>query len=160
MTAMKWFITLLLSLLLLSCSERKQSEPEQSPGRKLDYTHSVTFVNTSGEDTSSIDVAIADDDDSRNEGLMDVRELPPDNGMLFIFENEQPRSFWMANTPLSLDIIFINADFEIVRIHRNTPSYSNENFESGVPAKYVVEVNAGYTLEHDITEQMTIRIDP
>jgi len=64
----------------------------------------------------------------------------------------------MANTPLSLDIIYVNSDFEIVRIHRNTPSYSHENIHSEAPAMYVVEVNAGFTLEHDITEGMSIQV--
>jgi hypothetical protein len=64
----------------------------------------------------------------------------------------------MANTPLSLDIIFANSDFEIVRIHRNTQPYSSRSIESGRPAKYVVEVNAGYAVNHDIREGMTIAI--
>jgi uncharacterized membrane protein (UPF0127 family) len=72
--------------------------------------------------------------------------------MIFLFENNRPRSFWMANTPLSLDILFVNSDLEIVRIHRNTTPFSQESIESERPAKYVVEVNAGYTLRHDITE--------
>ena len=65
----------------------------------------------------------------------------------------------MASTPLSLDIIFVDEEFEIVRIHRNTPPYSHERILSEEPAKYVVEVNAGYTLRNDITEGMRIRID-
>jgi uncharacterized protein len=108
---------------------------------------------------TTIEVAVADDDASRSEGLMDVHELPSDAGMLFIFDEDEPRSFWMAGTPLSLDIIFINGDYEIVRIHRNTPPYSHESIPSEEAAKYVVEVNAGYTTRHDITEGMRIEIE-
>lgn len=87
---------------------------------------------------------------------MNVTNLPSDKGMLFIFEDNQPRSFYMANTPLSLDIIFVNEDKEIVRIHNNTQPYSDKNLTSGKPARYVVETNGGYCLSHDIQEGMRV----
>lgn len=99
-----------------------------------------------------MEVAVADDNHERNQGLMDVRDLPSSKGMLFIFDENQPRSFWMANTPLPLDIIFVNADKEIVRIHHNTQPFSEKSFASDEPAKYVVETNAGYCISHDIQE--------
>ena len=100
---------------------------------------------------------MADDANERNEGLMNVSNLPQNRGMLFIFEEQQPLSFWMANTPLPLDIFFVNEDMEIVRIHRNTPPYTEENFTSGdEPALYAVETNAGFAVSHDIQEGMKI----
>lgn len=145
-------------LLIAACSEEPEQQSEPREGRTLTYTTTVDFLKSSGDVVSTIDAAVADDDASRSEGLMDVRDLPADAGMLFIFDDEEPRSFWMANTPISLDIIFVDSDMEIVRIHRNTPPYSHENVLSEVPAKYTVEVNAGYTMRHDITEGMQIRI--
>lgn len=139
-----------------SGSERPESVPE-SQERQLVYSAEVHFLSHDGSQAiSTIRAAIADDDHSRSEGLMNINHLPPDSGMLFIFEGDEPRSFWMANTPLSLDIIYANSDFEIVRIHRNTQPYSHEQIRSEVPAKYVVEVNAGYAMRHDITEGMRI----
>lgn len=88
--------------------------------------------------------------------MMDVRDLPKSKGMLFIFEENQPRSFWMANTPLPLDIIFVNENKEIVRIHHSTQPFSEQNFESGDPAKYVIETNAGFCVSHDIQEGMKV----
>lgn len=87
---------------------------------------------------------------------MDVNSLPQDRGMLFIFEEQQPLSFWMANTPLPLDIFFVNKDMEIVRIHRNTQPFSEENFTSDAPAIYAVETNGGFAVAHDIREGMKI----
>jgi len=78
--------------------------------------------------------------------------------MLFIFDDEELRSFWMANTPIPLDIIFADASGRIVRIQRNTRPYSHESIQSEYPATYVVEVNAGYTLRHDIKEGMYISV--
>lgn len=105
---------------------------------------------------SSIDAAVADDSEERNQGLMDVRDLPKTKGMLFIFEKNEPRSFWMANTPLSLDIIFVNEQKEIVRIHHSTQPFSEKSITSEEPAKYVIETNAGYCISHDIQEGMKV----
>ncbi len=152
-------ITILLFsfFILANCSGREDQQTEP-PARELDYTSEVTFQNFDGDEISTIRVAVASDDQSRSQGLMDVTDLPDDAGMLFIFDTNEPRSFWMASTPLSLDIIFANEDFEIVRIHRNTPPYSHDSIQSEEAAKYVVEVNAGYTMRHDITEGMTIHM--
>jgi len=117
----------------------------------------VTFLNAADEPITSIDVAIADSEQETQLGLMFVNELEEDKGMLFVFNQSSPRSFWMANTPLPLDIIFVNSDFEIVRIHRNTPPFSRESFSSEAPAQYVVEVIGGFTVRHDIQEGMKIR---
>lgn len=146
--------------LLANCTINDKTEIEKKKNnRELDFTAQVSFYSSDSEQLiSTIDVVIADDDDSRSEGLMNVHELPADAGMLFMFENEQPRSFWMANTPLSLDIMFVNSDLEIVRIHRNTTPYSHDQIRSELPAKYVVEVNAGYSVRHDITEGMIISV--
>ncbi len=132
------------------------SETGKPVGRTLEYTRDIRFLNDQGEVVSQIRAAVVDDEASRNMGLMDVRELPEDRGMLFIFEREAPLSFWMANTPLSLDIIFVNQAKEIVRIHANTPPLSEQNFESGDDAMYAIEVNAGYCLRHDIREGLSV----
>lgn len=156
---MKYLVPILL-LFFTACSDTDRPEPvAEQQERELNYTSEVHFMSQDGARTiSTVKVAVADDNHSRSEGLMNVHHLPTDAGMLFIFEGDEPRSFWMANTPLSLDIIFANSDFKIVRIHRNTQPYSHEQFRSEAPAKYVVEVNAGYTLMHDITEGMLLSI--
>jgi len=151
----KYFL-LASSLLLLSCNGQADKQTEVQKTRELSYTANVSFIEQPNEEIISVRAAVADDDDSRSEGLMNVHNLPEDAGMLFIFDSEAPRSFWMANTPISLDIIFVNSEMDIVRIHRNTPPYSHENIVSEAPAKYVVEVNAGFTLNHDIREGMKI----
>ena len=157
---MKYFILLIPFLFVsLSCGESDQVEQHgETEERTLDYTSEVLFYNPQGEEIAHIETAVADDDNSRSEGLMDVRELPENNGMLFIFDENRERNFWMANTPLSLDIIFVNDEYEIVRIHQNTSPYSQDGIPSEYPAKYVVEVNAGFTLRNDITEGSTIEI--
>ncbi len=133
---------------------KKSSNTEN---RTLAFTDSLAFVDAEGDTVAKIAIALADDERERSRGLMHVTELGEDEGMLFIFQEEKPLSFWMANTPLPLDIIFVNAENEIVRIHRNTPPFSKKNFISGEPALYAVETNAGFTIAHDIREGMEVR---
>ena len=71
--------------------------------------------------------------------------MPDSVGMLFIYEDYDYRSFWMKNTHIPLDLIFINDNFEINQVHEYTIPYSEESIVSKHKAKYVVEVNAGYS---------------
>jgi len=88
-------------------------------------------------------VEIADDDAERARGLMFRREMAADHGMLFDFNPPEPASFWMRNTPLSLDIIFIGADGRILNIAEHTTPYSDAPIRSIGAARAVLEVNAG-----------------
>ncbi|MEX2574327.1 MAG: DUF192 domain-containing protein [Balneolaceae bacterium] len=141
--------------LISACNENDERMPAEE-GRIPDYSATVHFIAEKADTVSSIQAAVADTDASRATGLMDVFEMPMDRGMLFIFPDEKPRSFWMANTPLALDIIFVSEEMEIVRIHRNTLPYSERNVSSGATAMYAVETNAGYTRRNDIKEGMSI----
>jgi uncharacterized membrane protein (UPF0127 family) len=158
------FLTLIIILLaflfITTCGngDRQTENQVEEPQRELEFTAEVSFIRNESDTVSTVAVAVADDNRSRSEGLMNVSELPTNSGMLFIFSNDQTRSFWMANTPLPLDIIFVNSEMNIVRIHRNTQPFSQESIQSEAPAQFVVEVNAGYTFEHDIREGMEIAI--
>ncbi|CTQ53876.1 hypothetical protein LP7551_02407 [Roseibium album] len=88
-------------------------------------------------------VEVAATDRERARGLMFREEMAIDHGMLFVFESEGQRHFWMKNTPLSLDIIYINAAGQIVSISAHTTPYSESVIPSGKPARYVLELNAG-----------------
>ena len=113
----------------------------------------LTFRNEAGDFISKIDIEIADDNEERAQGLMYRSKLGQNQGMLFIFPYETRQSFWMRNTILPLDIIFVNKEKEIVKIHRNTKPFDESvSYPSEKPAIYVVEVNAGYTEKHNINE--------
>lgn len=158
MLLLRYFLCMLLTFYMIACGGEGDDDsiPE---GRILEYSATVSFLSVDGDTISTLKAAVADDTATRSSGLMNVYDLPSDRGMLFIFDNEEPRSFWMANTPLALDIIFVNSNMEIIRIHQNTRPYSNRNVESELSAQYVVETNAGYTLRHDIIEGMKIAFD-
>ncbi|MPM60050.1 hypothetical protein SDC9_106897 [bioreactor metagenome] len=80
------------------------------------------------------------------------KSLPADAGMLFVFDEEEIQGFWMKNTYIPLDMLFVNADNEIITIHTNTAPLKEWNYASTRPALYVVEVNAGYCAQKQITE--------
>jgi len=88
-------------------------------------------------------VWIAADDPSRTQGLMFVREMPADHGMLFIFEVPQPAAFWMKNTYLSLDLVFIDPRGRVLNIARNARPFSLAPIESDGPVIAVLELLAG-----------------
>ena len=150
----------LIALTLLSCGNNNETQTSRETTaaveRTIEPVEKVAFVDSDGNIKSVVEVAIADTPDLRAEGLMNVRRMRMNHGMIFIFEREEPLSFWMANTPLPLDLIFANSNFEIVRIRRNTQPYSTDQILSELPAIYVVEVNAGYTARYDIQEGMFI----
>jgi uncharacterized membrane protein (UPF0127 family) len=88
-------------------------------------------------------VEIAENDADRAKGLMYRKELPEGRGMLFDFHRDQDVSFWMENTYISLDMIFIRADGRILRIAENTEPLSTRMIPSGGPVRAVLEVIAG-----------------
>ena len=81
---------------------------------------------------------------------MDRMHMDEKQGMLFIFEGEDIRDFYMKNTLVPLDMVFVNAKNEIVTIKKNAKPLDETSISSDFPAKYVVEVNAGYTDRHNI----------
>jgi uncharacterized membrane protein (UPF0127 family) len=155
------FLPISILLVFAGCGsgekeQSSQSESRQSSEITLEYTRQVAFLESETDTAAVIDVAVANTKMEKNQGLMNVNNLPTNKGMLFIFDQEEPRSFWMANTPLPLDIIFINKELKIVRIHHSAQPYSEDNFKSGEPAKYVVETNGGFCINHDIREGMSV----
>jgi len=110
----------------------------------------LSFTDSLGNTKIKIDLEIADSDYERQLGLMNRKSMEEKQGMLFIFQSERMQSFWMRNTLIPLDILFINKDKEIITIHKNTKTLSTQTYPSTGPALYVVEVVGGFTDRHNI----------
>ncbi len=109
----------------------------------------VTFLKN-GQPYKKIEVEIAENEAERAKGLMFRSSIPDSAGMLFIFERSEPQGFWMKNTSIPLDIIYVGSDKKIVSIAENTKPFSEESIPSMGNAQYVVEVNAGFTKRNNI----------
>lgn len=109
----------------------------------------VTFWRD-GKKLRKIDVEIAENQAERSKGLMYRPYIPDSVGMLFIFEQSAPQGFWMKNTSIPLDIIYVDENKKIVSIAKNTKPYSEESIPSLGNAQYVVEVNAGFSERNNI----------
>jgi hypothetical protein len=92
-------------------------------------------------------VEIADDPQERSKGLMFRREMAPEQGMLFDYGEEQPASFWMKNTYIPLDMIFVKADGTIESIAERTTPMSERSIKSQGPVRFVLEINGGLSDE-------------
>jgi len=105
-----------------------------------------TLVIHSATSEHQVKVEVVKEPAEQARGLMYRSSLAKDSGMLFIFQREEPQSFWMKNTVIPLDMIFISRDLVIVDIATMQPcaSYPCPSYTSRQPAQYVLEVNAGY----------------
>ncbi len=110
----------------------------------------LTFTDSLGTLKAKIDLEIADNDYERQLGLMNRKEMKENEGMIFLFPKQDYQSFWMRNTLISLDMIFVNDKKKIVTIHKNTKTLSDQSYPSSAPSMYVVEVLAGFTDKHNI----------
>lgn len=100
-----------------------------------------------------IKVLVANTAQTQKKGLMYKKSLPKEMGMLFVFENEGPHSFWMKNTLIPLTMIWIDKDNKIVHIEDNAkPCYKDpcQIYYSPKASKYVLEVNASFATTNDI----------
>jgi uncharacterized membrane protein (UPF0127 family) len=102
---------------------------------------SLRIVTATG--THDFQVEIASDDATREHGLMDRRYMPADRGMLFEFDHEGPLAFWMKNTYIPLDMIFITSAGVVTRVVANAEPLSERLIPSGGPSSAVLELNGG-----------------
>ena len=129
MRAFRWASFVLAFLLLVA-------DPANSAGREP-----LDIISKNGVHKFSVEMAVTPAE--RAQGLMYRKELPEGQGMLFDFQQEQELGFWMKNTYIPLDMIFIRADGRILRIAENTTPLSEALVPSRGPARAVLEVIAG-----------------
>ena len=141
-------LAVILFLVIDPFSKKESTDPEYMFKKDGELTFTDSLNNTK----TKIDIQIANSDFDRELGLMFRKQMEENKGMLFIFPEEARQSFWMRNTLISLDMIFVNGINKIVTIHKNTQTLSDQSYPSTAPAKYVIEVNGGYCSKHNINE--------
>ncbi|WP_040278656.1 DUF192 domain-containing protein [Psychroserpens damuponensis] len=141
-----------VTLLVTSCKEEPKSNKVTTVEVKFKKEGELQLKKAISDSLlASINIEIADDEYSTQTGLMYRKSMQNNQGMLFVFPNVDYRAFYMKNTEIPLDIIFIAEDKTIVSIQKNAQPMDETSLPSEAPAKYVLEVNAGlsdaWTLE-------------
>ena len=133
-------------LITLGCAGAQTSQPDPGPGSSAQEPRGA--VVQIGEATYDVDLAISPEE--RQQGLSGREHMARDTGMLFVFENERARTFWMKEMHFPLDMIWIDAQCRLLDVSANVPlpppGASNDEIprvQSPGPAQYVLEVNAG-----------------
>ena len=157
-------ITLICTALLLGACKKDSSNSKDSPENKYTFRKDGTlqFHSPTGELKAEFDIEIAQKEAELLRGLKFRDKMLTNQGMLFIFEYVDYNSFWMQDTYLSLDMVFIDQDYKVIHIARDTPPFSEELISPPSPNKYVLELLAGsadkYNLkEKDIVSWQTIK---
>lgn len=132
-----------------------KSNEDKSRRKEIKFTKEgeLSFYKSkTSQKVRSIDIEISDSERERMIGLMHRYSMSEDNGMLFIMDREELQSFWMRNTYVSLDIIYLDKDLKIVSIQKRTQPLTDNPLPSYKKAKYVLEVVAGFCDTHKIEE--------
>jgi uncharacterized membrane protein (UPF0127 family) len=146
-------LLLLPLLLMLPACSPQAAERSSAPAEQQASVHPVSGLEvipltiTSLGKTHRFRVEVARSDEEQARGLMFRTAMGPDEGMLFPYDQPRVLSFWMKNTVLSLDLIFIGPDRRVVNVAANAVPYSEQSILSDAPAIAVLELNAGRAKE-------------
>lgn len=130
------FFFIIFSIFALCCSPTVIS-------REISPRATVTTYDKNGAKTCTFSVEMAVTPEQISRGLMFREHLDSSSGMLFVFDREEIQNFWMVNTKIPLDIVFIRSSFRIVNVHLNATPFDQTTISSLKPTKYVLEINAG-----------------
>ena len=138
----KLVLLLSFTILFISC-KNEDNRKVKTAEIKFKKEGELTISKASGDFVVTLDIEIAETAYERETGLMYRTSMEDNQGMLFVFSSELPKSFYMKNTYIPLDIIYLNKDLKIVSFQENAVPLSETSLSSEVPAMYVLEVNAG-----------------
>jgi hypothetical protein len=111
----------------------------------------MVVLRPAGRPEVRVRVELAHTGQERARGLMFREHLDPDAGMLFLYENEDIRRFWMRNTLIPLDMLFISTDHRVVGIVENAQPQTDSLRQVDRPSQFVLEVNGGFAVTNGIT---------
>lgn len=129
--------------LLLGCNNKQKSQSVKQATIEFRKDAEVILIKADGDTLRKLNIEIADNDYARETGLMYRDEMETDQGMLFVFPNEEERGFFMKNTLIPLDLVYFNRDSTAVSIHPNTKPLDETTLPSNGVAQFVLEVNGG-----------------
>ncbi|HVN48659.1 MAG TPA: DUF192 domain-containing protein [Bacteroidota bacterium] len=144
-------VLIIAAIAIIAMPKKSHDMTEDSHSPMFKKQGTLTFLKKPALPITTIDIEIADDDSKREVGLMGRPTMEEQQGMLFVFEQAQFQSFWMHNTILPLDMLFIDASGTIKTIHKNTTPFSDQTYQSTAPVIDVLEVLGGFTDKYNIS---------
>lgn len=147
MTALKHALG--LGLVLAACGQAEVSQPQKLPLQPLEIK--------SGGGVQRLQVEIADDEHEREVGLMFRKQMPDDAGMLFVWPDQEVRSFWMRNTYIPLDLVYVR-EGKVVKVIPWAKPMDETGLPSGQPVDMVLEVNGGWAAKRGLKVGDTIEL--
>lgn len=154
-------VRLALFVLIAACSSGNKHEDATLPPPSPETQRAMPKV-ILGD--AVVNVEVVNTDATIQRGLMYRQHLPPDDGMLFMMPGEHGLDragwpFWMHNTLIPLDLIWMDRDLQIVEIFENAKVQDDTEVGGHIPSRYVLEVNAGYVAAHHIAKTTRVRFD-
>lgn len=141
-----------IGVLLYSCKEAPKEVVTTAPVTFSKEGTLLLYKQQTDSILASLDIEIAETEYETQTGLMYRDTMEDNQGMLFIFPEVAYHSFYMKNTKIALDIIYIDENLKIASIQKNAQPMDETSLSSGVPVQYVLEVNAGLTDAWKVTE--------
>ncbi len=123
-----------------------------------DVTPRVHLTAADGTE-QTVTVEVVREEAEVRRGLMHRRHLAPDAGMLFLMGEDDVHTFWMRNTYIALDMIFIDAEMKVAGIAADTVPHDESLRSVGKPSRYVLEVNAGWSKKHGVGPDAKVRFE-
>ena len=149
-------IVLIVAATLLAACHSSQPPraptPSPAPGTAAagEPPRPLVGIFTRGGDRHGVHVELAVTESEQRKGLMHRRELGADTGMLFVFAEDRTHTFWMHDTLIALDMLFVRADGTIAGIVESAAPQTDTPRKVGEPTRYVLEVNGGWCAAHGV----------
>jgi uncharacterized membrane protein (UPF0127 family) len=152
-----FILSIALTLPLIACN------PGQSAHTPPEFDRHAMVTIIDGDDgerakTHSFTVEVAESSDQLSYGLMNRTKLAADKGMLFIFDPAQPVGFWMKNTLIPLDMVFISPDSRVIKVHHMAKPEDETLIPSEGPVAYVLEIKGGQAKKRGIKAGDQLRV--
>lgn len=142
--------TVSAGLIFLSCKEEPKQVNNQTEISFKKEGELSLYSKPSDSVIKQLDIEIADNEYERETGLMHRSSMKNNQGMLFIFKNSQPRYFYMKNTHIPLDIIYLDSNKKIVSFQNNAKPMNETSLPSNANAQYVLEINGGLATQWNL----------
>jgi uncharacterized membrane protein (UPF0127 family) len=148
---MRW--TLVIGAALCCCNHNNGATQKEQP-----LERGIVILESEGR-TVRVEVEVARTPEQRTRGLMFRKELKPHHGMLFIFDREEQQSFWMKNTYIPLDMIFIDDGLKVVGVVENAEPMTTVSRRVDGPSRYVLEVRGGFAGSQGIAAGTRVKLE-